>query len=313
MNSPSFRINAYVLAADPAWIEASVRSYYDLVQTLVVSYDERHRSWTGTPIAVDECLARLRKIDCAGKMRFCPGRYSRPEHSPMHNDTFQRQCAHREAGVGADWVLQLDTDELLPSAEALVRMLRLAEVNGLEAVEWPMRVLYRQLADGRYLEVCGADRRDHFEYPGPVAVRQSAKLVHARRTDGPFLRPVVMGDDRSLQVRHAPRAGEHRENLLQSSEAILHNSWARSSASIRSKIGSWSHNEGWKSWAYYYCRWLPARFAWELLRDFHPFERGLWPALKVSTSVPRSLLNNAIAPSAADEIRSIPRIQEKLR
>ncbi len=43
------RLNAYVLAADPAWIEESVASYYDLVQRILVSFDDSGTSWTGHP------------------------------------------------------------------------------------------------------------------------------------------------------------------------------------------------------------------------------------------------------------------------
>ena len=109
----AMRINAYILAADPAWIEASVLSYYDLVNEIIVSYDKNSRSWTGLPILVNECLDRLRKIDRSKKMRFCPGEYARLNFEPMENDTYQRQCALNEASKRADWVLQLDADEIL--------------------------------------------------------------------------------------------------------------------------------------------------------------------------------------------------------
>jgi hypothetical protein len=117
-------INAYVLVAEPSWIEASISSYYAIVDTIVVSYDRSGRGWTGAPIAVDECLDRLRAIDSARKMRFCPGEYARPGHTPMENDTYQRQQALEAAGAGADWVLAIDTDEVLPDAARFARRLR---------------------------------------------------------------------------------------------------------------------------------------------------------------------------------------------
>ena len=55
--------NAYILAADPAWIEASVRSYYDRVERIVVSYDEDGLGWTGVPLDIEQCLRRLRAMD----------------------------------------------------------------------------------------------------------------------------------------------------------------------------------------------------------------------------------------------------------
>ena len=278
------RINAYILAADPAWIEASVLSYYDIVNEIIVSYDEKKTSWTGTPIAVDECLIHLRAIDRDDKMRFCPGLYARLEFKPMVNETYQRQCALDEARTGADWVLQIDTDEVLPNPQAILKMLFYAEQQDIPAVEWPMRVLFHTLQDGRFLEVCAADGSDRFEYPGPIAVRPGAVLTDARRAQGPFLRPVVAGDRHSLQVRQTMSEGEHRVELSDGADAILHRSWARSSDSVHSKIASWGHNEGLRSWMFYYLRWKPAPYLWRITRDFHPFARGLWPALKPCNS-----------------------------
>ena len=41
------RLTAYILAADPAWIEASIQSYYDIVEQIVVCYDRDRLGWTG--------------------------------------------------------------------------------------------------------------------------------------------------------------------------------------------------------------------------------------------------------------------------
>lgn len=274
------RINAYILAADPAWIEASVLSYYDTVDKIVVSYDETKTSWNGTPIAVDECLTRLRAIDRNNKMCYSPGQYARRGPTPMENDTYQRQCALDEAGQDADWVLQIDTDEVLPNSQELLQMLHYADTQGIPAVEWPMRVLFHTLANGQFLEVCAANGADRFEYPGPVAVRPGAKLKDARRAEGAFLRPVVAGDNQSLQVNHPVGSEESRVVLENAASAVLHRSWARSPESVRSKVASWSHNEGLRSQIFYHLRWRPAPYLWRVTRDFHPFARGLWPALK---------------------------------
>jgi hypothetical protein len=288
------RIKAYILAADPAWIEASVFSYYDIVEDIVVSFDENFMGWTGAPIAVEECLQRLRAIDRDGKMRYCPGPYFRPGFSPMQNDTHQRQCALEQAGNDADWVLQFDTDEVLPHPDALLTVLNYADQQNVSAVEWPIRVLFRRLPGGNYLEVCANNRLDRFEYPGPIAVKPTVRLSDARRTLGPFLRPMVTGDISSLQISRAATENEQRAELLSGLDAIIHNSWARPAESIRSKIASWGHNDGWKSWFFYYIQWLPAPYLWRFMGDFHPFARGLWPALKPCECLPENLVNAAV-------------------
>ncbi len=274
------RINAYVLAADPTWLEASVRAYYPRVNRIIVSYDRSGRGWTGAPIPVDECVARLRAIDSEKKMEFIAGNFSAPASDPMENDTLQRNTALREAEKNADWVLQLDTDEWLPDVDVFFNAIHRAQTLNLPAVEWPMRVLYRNLSSGRALEVCAAGGREHFEYIAPVAVRSGSTLIHSRRTTGPFLRAVVKGDEESIQLKRPVADGEVREPLLLGAAAIIHNSWARSPAELRRKLASWSHS-GPRAWIYYAARWLPSVWFWRWMRDLHPFFGGVWPALRV--------------------------------
>ena len=273
------RLKAYILTADPAWTEASVLSYYDLVEEIIVSYDQSSTGWTGAPVPVDECLARLRAIDADKKMRFCPGDYGRFRSEPMKGETHQRQCALAEA-ADADWVLQLDTDEILPDPARLVRMLEYAERNDIPAVEWPMRVFFQRLPDGRFLEVCQSPSAGHYEYPGPIAVRPNVKFIGGRRTDGKFIRVVVNGDHYSLQVARPAEPNEHRVNSCHEQDAIIHLSWVRTPAEIRSKVASWGHNDGVKSLLFYHIYWRNAPRLWRWMRDFHPFAHGLWPRLK---------------------------------
>ena len=61
------RIKAYILAADPTWIEESVGSYYPIVDEIIVSYDVDGRAYTGVPLPVETCLQKLRSIDRDGK------------------------------------------------------------------------------------------------------------------------------------------------------------------------------------------------------------------------------------------------------
>ena len=151
-----------------------------------------------------------------------------------------------------------------------------------------MRVLYRRRGD-RYLGVAGPDGRPVFEYPGSIAVRAGSQLVDARRVSGAVLRMVVDGDTRSPQLRQAPANGESRREGLTEGQVIMHNSWAKSPAEIWRKTRSWGHAAGLRGTVYYFTRWLPAPLTWRLMRDFHPFARGLWSRLTV-VIVPKDLL-----------------------
>jgi hypothetical protein len=183
-------------------------------------------------------------------------------------------------------VLQIDTDEVLPRWEALRAAIAETERRGLPAVEWPMRVLFRRLRDGRFLEVANADRSAHFEYPGPVAVRPDVRLTDCRRADGPYLRPVVRGDHSSLQVVRPAEEGEHRVENVEPEDVIWHNSWGRTPSFIRTKIRSWTHGRGARSWLYYYVQWLPSPLTWRIMRDFNHVYAPLWPRLAIAPEPP---------------------------
>ena len=259
------KYKAYILAADPNWIEASVLSYYDYVDEIIVSYDSDSKGWSGQPIPVEECLRRLRTIDKNHKMRFIGDSYYRPSHSPMDNDTYQRQCAIDEIGNTADWILELDTDEVLPNAKAFIE--RLAEVpKDKIIVYWPMRVFFQRTKAGRFLEVTTFLRRQYSEFPGPVATRPGVQLDCARRaSSAPYWR---------FDIRH-----KNADAVIPKDDAILHFSWVRSEDDILRKIRGWGHSKDFNVETYYKKVWKDAPRYWPLLYNFHPVSPKTWQAL----------------------------------
>ncbi|WP_194397267.1 hypothetical protein [Microbacterium atlanticum] len=272
------RIGAYILPADVVWLEKTLGRYYGLVDVIVVPVPVDGRGWTGAPIPVDAALAVIDRVDERRIARRLEGRWT-DEANPMRADTAQRQAALDALADEVDWVIQLDNDELLPDTAALLGAIDEAERRGLDAVEWPMRVLYRRTTR-RVWEVVGSRLEPRYDFPGAVAVRPKVRLTDARRVEGSFLRPVVRGDSSSLQLTRPAEDGEHRWISLPPEAAVIHNSWARRPHEIRQKTRSWGHANGWRGTLYYFAVWLPVPLTWRWLRDVHPFARGLWPRLQ---------------------------------
>lgn len=231
------RLKAYILAADPAWIEASVLSYYDIVEEILVSYDQDSKGWTGAPVDVEECLRRLRAIDRDSKMRYSPGHYARLDHLPMENETYQRQCAIDEIGDSVDWVLQLDTDEVMLAPEAFLDCLKAAEEGGFKAMDYPSRWLYQQVSSHWYLEACRRFWGVAAGYPGPLAVAAHSRLRHARQLDVPLYR--VDFGVRNTDPAHGRLSPVHR--VISQNSGIMHFAWVRTEAQMRRKTASYSH------------------------------------------------------------------------
>ncbi|MGI8457556.1 MAG: hypothetical protein ACR2LI_05535 [Propionibacteriaceae bacterium] len=240
-------LSAYVLAGDPWWLEASVRSYYHLVDRIVVSYDQDHLSWTGTPLPVPECLDLIAALDVDDKCVYQPGHYARLDHHPLDNDTFQRQCALDAAGEDADWVIQLDTDEVLQRPDVFAGCVRDADEHAADGVEFPARWLYNTAGPSRFTRFVGRPDRPWFlercrrfwgisaTFPGPVAVRPGTQLTVARQGAAELFR--VDYRAHNTDTHHPADAPVHR--VIGADEGILHFSWVRDAAYMARKTG-WS-------------------------------------------------------------------------
>lgn len=244
------RITAYVLVADPNYLTASLRSYYHWVDRIVLSYDAEATSWTGTELPVQECLAAIEKLDTDGKCVHAPGAYARPGHPPLDSETHQRQQALNQAAEDADWVLQLDTDEVMLDPEQFFRSLRRAEAVGASAMDYPSRWLYAQVAPGRFLEASTRLGRPAASYPGPLAVRAGTQLTQARQTDAALYRVDLRPWNTDPHHHHASTVHE----VIAADSAVLHFSWVRDHETIRRKFG-WSGHAQEYSQPKVYQRW----------------------------------------------------------
>lgn len=229
------RLTAYVLAADPAFLTESLLAYYPYVDRIVVSYDEDARSWTGTPLPVEECLRAIARLDTARKCVLAPGHYAREGYEPLENETFQRQRALDLASESADWVLQLDTDEVMARPATFLRSLANAEAAGAHALDYPSRWLYARVGPGTYLESSTRAGRLTASYPGALAVRAGTVLRHCRQSDAPLYRVDVR--PWNTDPYHPRDVIVHE--VVPESHAVVHFSWVRSDEAMQVKFG-WS-------------------------------------------------------------------------
>ena len=234
------RLSAYFLAGDPWWLENSVLSYYDMVDRIVLSYDSDKLSWAGSPLAgIDESIDRARAIDRDRKIVLSPGKYSYPDRHPLISDTYQRQCALDEAGAKADWVIQLDSDEVLQGgAGTFYDCLTEADERAAAGMDYPARWLY-QRGQSVFLERSTRFWRFAAGYPGPVVVRAGTSLRHCRQADVPMFR--VDFRRHNTDPSHPHDALVHR--TIGSHEGILHFSWVRSEEYMRRKAGISGHSD----------------------------------------------------------------------
>jgi hypothetical protein len=233
------RVSAYILLADPSYLAESLTAYYPHVDRIVLSYDQSGLSWTGTPLPVQQCLEIARAIDTEGKCVQVPGDFARLDRDPLENDTHQRQVALDAASESADWVLQLDTDEVMLHPESFFGSLRRAEAAGAGGLDYPARWLYTRVAHGRYLEQTNGLWRLAASYPGPLAVKAGTRLKLARQADVSLYRVDLR---RSNTDPWHPRDAPVHE-VITPAEAVVHFSWVRRPEVIRRKFEWSGHTE----------------------------------------------------------------------
>jgi hypothetical protein len=288
------RLHAYVLAADPWWLKESVQSYSDHVDRIVVSYDETHTSWTGTPIPVDKCLALLAEIDPLSKLVYRPGRYARLEHHPLENETFQRQCALDAAGDGADWVLQVDTDEVFASWPSFLAALQEADARGFGGVDYPARSFYQRLGPHRYLEDSRRWWRIAAGYPGAIAVRPGTVLSHCRQAGST---PLYRVDFSHVSTDPARSRKAPVHHVISKERAIMHYAWIRDMDYMLRKA-KWSGHANQRNWKAEIEHWEwskkhPYRaVAGSPLRELTYKRRQPW--LRIASDLPVELPRDAV-------------------
>ncbi len=251
------RVNAYVLAADPAWIEESIESYYDMVDRIILSYDETRTGWSGAPLDSTEAVDRALAVDRDKKMELAPGRFVVPGLKPLDRETGQRQNALDRASDAADWVLQLDSDEVLLAPNVFRRCLEEAHERAFDSMEYPSRRLFQHAGGERFVEGTRRFWRVAASYPGPVAVRAGSRLEHCRQ--GPRALYRVDFAARNTDPSHSPYTPVHR--VVKRDEGIAHFSWVRDRALLRQKTETWGHADG---------DWTRTMTAWEAAGR-HPY------------------------------------------
>ncbi len=231
------RLGAYILLGDPAHFEQSVRTIYAIAEPIVAVYDEAGLSWSGRPLQIERCLSEVDRIDEEGKVVLLPGNFHDTGLAPLEAETLERNAGISALGEGVDWIVQIDTDEVLGSPARFVEAIGRAQSEGMSALDYPARWLYGHVKGYTYLERCRRMWGIAAGYPGPMAVKAGTTLEMARQCNVPTWRV----DFRRRNTDPAHPRGARVDERIGPDEGIWHFSWVRSEAEMRRKAGTSGH------------------------------------------------------------------------
>jgi hypothetical protein len=247
----SLRLGAYLLLGDPAFLEQCIRSIYAIAERIVVVYDEAGLSWTKQPLPIESCLAIVERMDPKGKVEFLPGAYHDTGLLPLQAETLERNAGVAALSDDVDWVVQIDTDEVLGDPERFVQAIERAHAEGRSALDYPARWLYGHVGGNTYLERCRRAWGISAGYPGAMAVRAGTTLRLARQCDVPVWR--IDFRRRNTDPAHPRRT--RVDEMVRPEEGIWHFSWVRSEQQMRHKAASSGHVND-VNWGKEIDRWL---------------------------------------------------------
>ena len=117
-----------LISYDADYLPASIRSYYNYVDEIVLGLDENRTSWSGNNFSFDEekLFKELGAIDGDGKIEIIEDNFCRNTEKYIENDNFERNflkshCTH-------NWIMSFDADEeLINSHEFFANFCPIAE------------------------------------------------------------------------------------------------------------------------------------------------------------------------------------------
>ena len=238
-NLLSMTFAAYICLGDPAWIEASVMSYYPYVDKIIATYDCDGLSWAGPKIDVDVCIQRLKAIDLQNKVEFVAGRFSVAANydNPMLSETMQRQLGLELASRHADWVLQLDTDEIISNWKVFAAHIEHASVDGFDALYYPSICVNQLISRNLALESCRRWGVRQTGYPGPLCIRSGSKLYMGRRSLGNTLHVACKDSFNTVIESHATVC----DTKVFEVDCVVHITKGRTPAYMEQKFKTWGH------------------------------------------------------------------------
>jgi hypothetical protein len=222
------------IAYDWDLLEYSLPSVYDKVDQICLSIDKDYISWSGQRFNLDWSALQglVERIDKDKKIFFLKESFYDVKNLPIKNECFQRQRMAEALGK-ADWIMQLDSDEILINAGCLFN-----ELKKLQGKKRPVNIhgiwinLIKQTSEGFIYSILKTP---------PLATNVPA--YEYGRTNGHF--------------------------NVYTNTFLAHITWARPEQEVRLKMENWGHSHEFNGKSFFKIWNALDDYNWKYIKDFH--------------------------------------------
>src|SRR4051812_25897151 len=102
-----------LIAYDYRFVYSSIRSYYDIVDEIIIGLDDQRLSWSRKPFNINlkEVEDFVSQVDIHRKIKIIEHNFHQDEN-PMKNDTYERNYLS-SCAIEGNWIVQIDADEIM--------------------------------------------------------------------------------------------------------------------------------------------------------------------------------------------------------
>lgn len=245
-----------LISYDADYLPASVKSYYEYVDEIVLGLDIDRISWSGNSFSFDEgkLFSELSAIDRDNKITVVESNFHRSS-IPIENDTHERNYLKEQCSY--DWVFSFDADEVLINARSFFQdFCPLVESYKDVELMFTWFLLYKELEDGTL--IIADESREHAfkkDIQGFTANKNLHTYTYCRWTNA--------------------------EKKILSPLAIAHYSFCRPEKELTAKINNFGHSAESKRDPFYDIQRQVNSTNYQSLRNFKTSNMGeQWPTLK---------------------------------
>jgi hypothetical protein len=223
------------VAYDWEFLQYSLPPVYDKADAICLSVDAENRSWTGNNFSFDnEGLEKLvKKLDKSGKIQILREPFYSPARTPIENECYQRKRMAEALG-DADWIIQIDTDEIFINPDFFFSELK---------------------------KYCGCKRSVNIHGLWINLIKQTPTgfIYSVLKTP-----PLATNDP----VYEYGRTNGHFN--IHSNSFIAHITWARPEEEVKYKLENWGHSHEFNGKSFLKIWQAMDEFNWRYIKDFHP-------------------------------------------